>query len=107
MAMTQTDQEKLIRLHEIRNSRRAWRLAYPHTHPELRDSLLRSILANELLVLRRRMQEMKANDYPMDKDTAYGIRLGLETFARRVQDVGKKGIETVYAENFKARKLVP
>jgi hypothetical protein len=47
------------------------------------------------------MQEMKAGGYPMDKTMAYSIRLGLETFARRVQDVEKHGLETVYAENFK------
>ena len=107
MAMTQIDQERLNRLHELRASKVAWRLAYPHTHPELRDPHLRSILANELWVLRRRMQEMKSGGYPMDKDTAYGIRLGLETFARRVQEVAKQGMETVYAENFKTGKLAP
>ena len=52
MVMTQTDQEKLQRLHEIRASRLAWRLTYPHAHAELRDPLLRSILANELWILR-------------------------------------------------------
>ena len=89
MAMTQTDQEKLDRLHALRKSRLAWRLAYPHAHPELRDPRLRSILANELLVLRRRMQEMKAAGYRMDESTSYSIRIGLETFARRVKDVEK------------------
>jgi len=47
---------------------------------------------------------MKASGYPMDRATIYGIRLGLETGFRRVQDVAKQGLETVYAENFEAGK---
>ena len=98
MVMTQTDQEKLQRLHEIRASRLAWRLTYPHTHPELRDPHLRSILANELWVLRRRMKEIGVS---MTSESVGNIRMGLETFARRVEAVQKHGLKTIYAENFK------
>ena len=95
--MTQTDQEKLQRLHEIRASWLAWRLTYPHTYPELRDPHLRSILANELWVLRRRMKEIGVS---MTSESVGNIRMGLETFARRVEAVQKHGLKTIYAENF-------
>ena len=47
------------------------------------------------------MREAKAG---MNSDLVYGIRTGLETMARRVQDVNKRGIENVYAENFAERE---
>jgi len=78
-----------------------WRLAYPHSHYELRDPHLRSLLANELWVLRRRLREIGAS---MTSESVKGIRMGLETMARRVQDVNKRGIENVYAENFAERE---
>ena len=101
MAMTQIDQQKLEALRERKAAHLIWRLAHPHAHPELVDPQLRSVLANELLILRRRMREAKAG---MNSDLVYGIRTGLETMARRVQDVNKRGIENVYAENFAERE---
>lgn len=97
MAMTQIDREKLERLRERKEAHWRWRLAHPHAHPELQDPELRSVLANELLILRRRMREAKTS---MNSDLVHGIRMGLETFARRVQDVRAHGVKTVYAENF-------
>jgi hypothetical protein len=52
-----------------------------HTHPEIVDPKLRSLFAQELLILRRSMR--KANT-DMRSEWVCGIRLGLETFARRV-----------------------
>lgn len=52
-----------------------------HSHPEITDPKLRSMLANELLVLRRSMK--KANT-DLQSEWVCGIRLGMETFARRI-----------------------
>jgi hypothetical protein len=65
-----------------------------HTHPELVDPFLRRVLANELLVLRRAR---------MDRDDERNIQVGLDTFARRIQDIQRHGLEAVYQQNFSSR----
>jgi len=52
-----------------------------HTHPEIIDPVLRKIFANELLTLRRSTKKVNAD---MRSEWVCGIRLGLDTFARRV-----------------------
>jgi hypothetical protein len=52
-----------------------------HTHPEISDPILRKLFANELITLRRSMKQAKAD---MKSEWVCGIRLGLDTFARRV-----------------------
>lgn len=69
-----------------------------HTHPELTDPHLRTIFANELIVLRRSMRQI---DEPMKSEWIAGIRMGLETAFRRVQDVEKSSIQKVYWQNYK------
>ena len=81
---------------------RQWRKDHPprrlpHAHPELHDPALRAILANELLLLRRSyglkmIQELG----PLFKATVEGMDVAL----RRVQDVGKYGLEAIYPQNF-------
>jgi hypothetical protein len=71
-----------------------------HTHPELVDSFLRSVLANELMVLRRSMRSIGET---LNSDSVSGIRTGLDTFARRLQDINKRGLEAVYKQNYEAR----
>jgi hypothetical protein len=68
-----------------------------HTHSELTDPNIRAILANELLVLRRSMRQIKSS---MNDDFTYGIRTGLDTFARRLQDVNERGLKAVYWQNY-------
>jgi hypothetical protein len=67
------------------------------THTELNDAKLRLILANELLVLRA---AMRRGGQSMDSDFVYGVRTGLDTAFRRVEDVNKHGLETVYKQNY-------
>lgn len=64
-----------------------------HTHPELTDAYLRCVLANELRVLRRSMRSM---NQAMNSEEVNGVRVGLDTFARRIQDIQKHGWEFVY-----------
>jgi hypothetical protein len=64
-----------------------------HTHPELVDKFLRDVLANELLVLRR-------SGASMDSEMVNGIRAGLDTFARRMQDIKRHGLQVVYSQNY-------
>lgn len=77
-----------------------WRLAHRGTHTELTHHDLRLILANELLVLRAVANRSKAEGDPFSKDMLADIKMGLVTFARRVEDVRKNGIEKVYAQNY-------
>jgi hypothetical protein len=67
------------------------------THAELTDPALRLILANELLVLRA---AMRRGGQSMDNDFVYGVRTGLDTFARRMQDVNERGLKAVYWQNY-------
>lgn len=53
-----------------------------HTHPDIKDKLIRQIMANELWILRR---SLRASGEQRRSDWAMGIRLGLDTFARRMQ----------------------
>ena len=55
-----------------------------HTHPEITDPALRVLFANELLILRR---SMKKTNTDIKSEWVCGIRLGLETFARRINFV--------------------
>lgn len=66
------------------------------THPEITSPHLRAVLANELLVLRA---SMRAINEPLTGDYAYGVRTGLDTFARRLQDIERRGLELVYRQN--------
>jgi hypothetical protein len=70
-----------------------------HTHQELTDPQLRAVLARELLVLRASMRRIRES---MSSDFAYGVRTGLDTFARRMQDVNKRGLESVYQDGYNA-----
>jgi hypothetical protein len=62
-----------------------------HTHPELVDPFLRRVLANELLILRRAR---------MDRDDERNIQVGLDTFARRMQEIQRLGLLAVYKQNY-------
>lgn len=53
-----------------------------HTHPEITDPTLRTMFANELLVLRRSMKAAKTD---MRSEWVCGIRLGYETALRRIE----------------------
>lgn len=68
-----------------------------HTHSELTDKHLRAVLANELLVLRHAMRQAGG---PMTSDFTYGIRSGLDTMARRIQDINERGLKAVYRQNY-------
>lgn len=52
-----------------------------HTHPEVTDKFIRQMLARELWILRR---AMRRSGESLKSDWVMGIRLGLDTFARRV-----------------------
>jgi hypothetical protein len=67
-----------------------------HTHSDLTDKFYRRILANELLVLRRSLRSIGEST---NTDYAYGVRTGLDTFARRLQAINEHGIEWVYRQN--------
>jgi uncharacterized protein (DUF934 family) len=69
-----------------------------HTHSELTDPHLRAVLANELLILRSAMRRIGVS--VLQDDFAYGVRTGLDTFARRLQDINKRGLEAAYKQNF-------
>jgi ribosome biogenesis protein Nip4 len=68
------------------------------THTELTNPTLRLILANELLVLRA---AMRVGGQSMDSDFVYGVRTGLDTFARRLEDIQERGVRIVYTQNYK------
>lgn len=68
-----------------------------HTHSELTDPHLRAVLANELWVLRASMRSVGGS---MTDDFTYGIRTGLDTFARRIQDINERGLKAVYKQNY-------
>ena len=70
-----------------------------HTHGDLTDPHLRKVLASELLVLRA---SMRSAGESMNDDFTYGVRTGLDTFARRLQDINKRGLEVVYRQNYNA-----
>lgn len=65
------------------------------------DPLLREIYGNEILVLKRAVQKMVENKMPPSPDWIGGLFLGMETFARRIQDVQKAGLEAMYKSNKK------
>lgn len=67
----------------------------------LTDPLLREVYKNEVLVLQRMVRKMKGVDMTPSPDWLAGIYMGMETFARRLQEIQKAGLKTVYAENFK------
>jgi O-acetylhomoserine/O-acetylserine sulfhydrylase-like pyridoxal-dependent enzyme len=68
------------------------------THSELTDKFYRRVLANELLVLRRSLRQIGET---VNSDYAYGVRTGLDTFARRLQEIHLHGLEWVYQQNYK------
>jgi hypothetical protein len=70
-----------------------------HTHSELTDKFYRRVLANELLVLRASLRSIGES---VNSDYAYGVRTGLDTFARRLQDIRFRGIKEVYKQNYNA-----
>lgn len=55
------------------------------THPDIRDKDLRTILANELLIIRK--VHKRGGVYGFYSDLVLGIRVGLDTALRRVQFV--------------------
>jgi hypothetical protein len=67
----------------------------------LTSPLLRGVYKHEMLVLQRVAKEMQAKGMPMSGEWLSGILMGMETFARRIQDIERRGLEAVYAENFK------
>ena len=67
----------------------------------LTDPLLRKVYKNEVLVLQRMVRKMKGMDMTPSPDWLAGIYMGMETFARRLQEIQEAGLKTVYAENFK------
>jgi hypothetical protein len=68
-----------------------------HTHSDIKSVYLRSVLANELLVLRGAMRQLHDG---MNSDFVYGVRTGLDTFARRLQDIEDRGLREVYKQNY-------
>lgn len=70
------------------------------THIELTDTHLRLILANELLVLRSIAKNCAKKGYPMSTDYLFAVQVGLDTFARRVEDVEKNGMQVTYKQNY-------
>jgi hypothetical protein len=73
-----------------------------HTHPEIKTPYLRLILANELLVLRSSIQSMRRSGLEMDSDFVYGVQTGLDTFARRLEDIQERGVKSAYQQNYSA-----
>ena len=69
----------------------------------LTDPLLREVYKNEVLVLQRIVRKMKDMNMTPSPDWLAGIYMGMETFARRLQEIQKAGMKTVYAENLKAQ----
>jgi hypothetical protein len=72
------------------------------THKEIRSPHLRAVLANELLVLRSSVWRMRRMGLEMDSDFVYGIRTGLDTFARRLEMIERVGLEVAYKQNYAA-----
>ena len=70
----------------------------------LTDSLLREVYKNEVLVLQRIVRKMKGMNMTPSPDWLAGIYMGMETFARRLQEIQEAGLKTVYAENFKEKE---
>lgn len=62
------------------------------------DPFLREVYKNEVMVLRSAVKRMSARPSP---DWISGIYIGMETFARRIQEVQKAGLEAVYKSNTK------
>ena len=60
------------------------------THPEITDPVLRKIMANELLVMRRTARRIGAT--MRDQQIAYNM-LGFETALRRVSYAMQSGFE--------------
>ena len=73
-----------------------------HTHPELKDEFLRTVLANEILVLRRNTKGLSRKNDEM----VAGIHIGMETRARRIQDINHNGLKAVYNQNYEPEKEV-
>ena len=72
------------------------------THPDVTNPQARAIFANELLVLRRSMKQIKTD---MRSELVCGIRLGLETFARRVSYVTASNMTVTLFNNERATEL--
>lgn len=70
----------------------------------LTDPLLREVYKNEVLVLQRMVGKMKSMNLTPSPDWLAGIYMGMETFARRLQEIQQAGLKTVYAENFKGNE---
>jgi hypothetical protein len=48
-------------------------------------------------------RSMRSVGETLNSDSVSGIRTGLDTFARRLQDINKRGLEAVYKQNHEAR----
>lgn len=71
-----------------------------HTHSEIQDPHLRLILANELLVLRFATRRAAERGLPMNEMYLLGARVGLDTFARRIEEVKEHGMKVAYRQNY-------
>lgn len=67
----------------------------------LTDPLLRDVYRNEVLVLQRTLKKMQDMNMTPSPDWLAGIYMGMETFARRLQEIQTAGLKTIYAENIK------
>jgi hypothetical protein len=65
----------------------------------LTDPLLREVYKNEILVLQRMIGKMQDMNMTPSPDWLAGIYMGMETFARRLQEIQQAGLKNVYAEN--------
>lgn len=72
-----------------------------HTHLDITDPAARYILARDLWVLRISMRRC---GQPMDSDWVWGIRQGLETFARRMDAYQRIGPEYLTAKYYGVAK---
>lgn len=68
------------------------------------DLLLREVYKNEVLILQRMVRKMKDMNLTPSPDWLAGIYMGMETFARRLQEIQEAGLKTIYAENFKKKE---
>ena len=72
-------------------------MATKHTHGSIKSAEVRLILARDLFALRRNMHKCKE---PMESDWVQGIRLGLDTMARRMDDWQRIGPEYLTAKYY-------
>jgi hypothetical protein len=72
-----------------------------HTHASITDTDIRCLLARDLWVLRISMRKC---GQPMKSDWVCGIRMGLETMARRMNDWQRIGPEYLTSEYYRVQQ---